>query len=98
MKVSDLMKPKMNKYGLEDSKILQSNRVIALDGKDGKILFDTYKNKSAYIEKYMSAEVISIWASNKERGSYCGYSGTYFQPCTMLYLSHDSWQKKEENE
>lgn len=96
MKLSDLMKPQVNKYGHEDSPILQSRRVIALDGGNGKILFDTYKNKSAYIDKYMSAEVISIWASNKVYGSDGGYIGTCFQPCTMLYLSHDSWQKGEE--
>lgn len=92
MKVADLLETQINGI-FADDKILKCP-LIALDAKDGKILFDTSKNKREYINKYLTGEIISLWADCKHmRGlSY----GDYFKPVMKCYISHNSWMKESD--
>ena len=64
-------------------------RLIALDGANGKILFDTRRHKIDYISKFNNGIVLCIWADAKKR---CGHGfGDFFEPVTSCYVSHESW-------
>ena len=60
MTVSDLLDKKAN--GIFSDDVLLKGELIALDSKDGKILFDTSKNKREYISKFSSGEIDCLWA------------------------------------
>ncbi len=66
--------------------------LIALDAKDGKILFDTMRNNDRFIEKYLNGNVSSIWADVRciDRAF-----GSYFKPVMKCYVTHDSWKPEE---
>ena len=68
--------------------------LIAFDGKDGKILFDTARNKRNQIEKFFEGEVIALWADVKLKKGV-GF-GDYFVPVMKCYVSHNSWGKEQE--
>ncbi len=87
MKVRDLLEAqKDNVWG---TNTICKSRVIALDAKDGKILFDTYKNKSEYVEKFFDGDVSALWSDIKTDISM-GY-GDLYKGVVMLYLKHMSW-------
>ncbi len=90
MTISDLIEKRSE--GMFRDAILQCD-LIALDAFDGKILFDTHKNKREYISKFLSGTVISIWADARRVG-IGGYSD-YFKPVMKCYVSHNSWIKVE---
>lgn len=92
MILKDLMGKREKESKFLSETILQG-RVIAMDGCDGKVLFDTKKNKPNYIKKFMSAEVTTIWSSTKEMFADSEFSGAVYQPCTMIYLAHNSWKE-----
>lgn len=90
MTISDLLSARSRGI-LKDDKVLAGD-LIALDGKDGKILFDTRRNKTEHIEKYLKGEVLSLWADVVLiRGS--GY-GDYFKPLMKCYVQHNSWERE----
>lgn len=64
---------------------LLHGRVVALSSRTGRQLFDSRTNKKEHIERYYTCRVDSIWASTKETKDN-GFSGTWFQPVTMLYI------------
>lgn len=75
----------------KDDKALKGE-LVALDAKDGKILFDTRRNKTEHIEKYLTGEICSLWADVVlVRG--VGF-GDYFKPIMKCYVYHDSWVKE----
>lgn len=88
MTISDLIEERSEE--IFRNAILQCE-LIALDARDGKILFDTRKNKREYISKFLSGKVISIWADAR-RVEIGGYSD-YFKPVMKCYVSHNSWIK-----
>lgn len=89
MKISDLLDN--NVRGIyKDDKILKCD-LIALDAKDGKILFDTAKNKREYIEQFNTGEIISLWADLRHRG--IGSWNGYYVPIIKCYVHHDSWKE-----
>ena len=92
MTISDLLDKKSRGIFMDDN-ILKCD-LIALDAKDGKILFDTTKNKREYIEQFKSGEVLSLWADiiSKRRGGY----NNYFSPVIKCYVSHNSWKTEDE--
>lgn len=92
MTLSDLL-DKKNKGIFYDDAVLKCG-LIALDSKNGKILFDTHKNKEEYYEKYKSGEVISLW-SDVRLIKGIGY-GDSFKPVMKCYVLHDSWEKVKE--
>ena len=86
MKVKDLIEKADT---LNDDVILKS-ALIALDAHNGRILFDTTKNKKIYIRKYLNGEILALWSDVR----YCkgiGY-GDYFKPVTKCYVKHNSWE------
>lgn len=88
MIISDLVDAKV-RGALFDLELLKCE-LIALDAKDGHILFDTAKNKKEYIEQYKTGEVTALWADIRRRGS-CEWN-TYFEPVLKCFVSHDSWK------
>jgi hypothetical protein len=66
--------------------------LIAMDGKTGRILFDTHRSKKETITKYSSGEVIALWADVK---SIENPFGDYIMPVMKCYVAHDSWKKQE---
>lgn len=68
------------------------SRVIALDGMDGKKLFDTSINRKEYYKKYYSGTVISVWSEIKSRGS--AYN-SHWDVVLCCYISHESWKEGE---
>ena len=91
MKVSDLICKRNN--GCYDNDIILQGDLIALDGKTGRVLFDTRRHKKEHINKYKSGEVISLWSDVR----YCkGIAfGDYFRPVMKCYVSHESWLKTD---
>lgn len=88
MTIADLLE-KREKGIFKDDKVLKCD-LIALDAKDGKILFDTSRNKSELINGYSNGEVLSLWADCKlHRGIY----GDSFVPIMKCYVSHNSWER-----
>lgn len=90
MTISDLLDKKVRGI-FRDDEVLKCE-LIALDAKDGKVLFDTAINKREYIEKYKSGEVVALWADLKKRD--CGTP--YYVPVVKCYVSHDSWKEGDE--
>ena len=89
MTISDLL----DKQVRTSDKILKCD-LIALDAKDGKILFDTSKNKREYIEQFKTGQILYIWADLRHRGLDDWYG--YYAPVIKCYISHDSWKEEEE--
>lgn len=87
MTIADLIYQKDD--GLYITDALLKGTLIALDAKDGKILFDTTKNKSEYIAKYAHGKVDCLWADVRKVESVFG---DYFKPVTKCYVLHDSWK------
>lgn len=85
MIISDLLDKQVRGI-FTDDKVLKGD-LIALDAKDGRILFDTSKNKKEYIEKFKTGQVLSIWADLRNRG---GEWNGYYAPVIKCYVSHDS--------
>ena len=92
MTISDLLDKKVRGI-FSDDEVLKCE-LIALDAKDGSILFDTAKNKRVYIEQYKTGEVVALWADIRKRGDI-GWN-TYFRPVMKCYVSHDSWKEGDE--
>ena len=88
MLVADLI-GKSEPYGYPDK--VAKARVIALDAKDSKILFDTGKNKPEYIDQFMKGEIVSLWADVIHIGS--SKMIVHIDPVIKIYVSHDSWKK-----
>ena len=88
MKVADLVEERICPWGRK----LCEGRVIALDGMDDKVLFDTWKNRT-YIKKYFSGEVVALWADVCVETSY---PTSVIRPCIKCYVKHDSWKGGEE--
>lgn len=91
MKICELLE-KRPKGIFEDDCILKQD-LIAFDGRDNKILFDTRKNKREYVSKYMNAEVIALWADVRPSANLA--YGKIFIPVIKCYIEHNSWIDKE---
>ena len=89
MTISDLLDKKVRGI-FSDDEVLKCE-LIALDAKDGKILFDTVKNKLEYIEQFKTGEVIALWADIR-KGRDVAWN-VYFTPIMKCYVSHDSWKE-----
>lgn len=89
MKIEDLLSHR-NRAIFEDDCFSLRGDLIALDAGDGKILFDTRRNKIEHIEKYRKGEVLDLWADCVLIHS-AGY-GDYFKPIMKCYVLHDSWE------
>lgn len=88
MTISDLLDK--NPRGIFASDKILKGELVALDAYDGKILFDTSRNKRETVEKYKKGEVIALWSDVKLcRG--IGF-GDYFKPVMKCYVSHESWE------
>ncbi len=92
MKVADLIYRKDN--GLYESDTLLCGDLIALDGKTGKVLFDTLRNKKEYIKQFREGEVISLWADVRHCKGIA--YADYFKPVMKCYVSHNSWESEGE--
>lgn len=92
MIISDLLDKQVTSIFTID-KILKGD-LIALDGKNGRILFDTSKNKREYIEQFKTGQVLAIWADVSHRG-FGGWN-EYYVPVIKCYVSHDSWKETED--
>lgn len=77
---------------IQELRELNRSILIAYNGKDGKILFDTRKNKKEYVDKYNKGEVLSIWADIKQCDSTFG---GYYKPVIKCYVSNGSWKREE---
>ena len=91
MTISDLLDKKVRGIFSDDA-VLKCG-LIALDAKDGKVLFDTAKNKREYIEKFKTGEVVSLWADVQKKGG-TGWNACFI-PTMKCYVSHDSWKEGE---
>lgn len=91
MKLAELMDK--NPRSIFANEIIFKGDMVALDGKNGKKLFDTRVNKREYVNKFMNAEVISLWADVRLIKGI-GF-GDYFRPVMKCYLSHDSWKESD---
>ena len=92
MIVADLLEKKPKGLFVNDS-ILQCD-LIALDGKDDKILFDTYRNKREHINKFLNGEIMDLWADVRPMRD-CGF-GSYYKPVMKCYVAHNSWLKESD--
>ena len=90
MTVSDLLNKKAR--GIFSDDVLLKGELIALDSKDGKILFDTSKNKTEYISKYSNGEIDCLWADVKHIKGVA--FGDYFKAVMKCYVVHDSWKSE----
>ena len=90
MTISDLIEERGE--GIFRDAILKCE-LIALDSQDGKILFNTRKNKREYISNFLSGTVTSIWADAR-RVEIGGYLCS-FKPVMTCYVLHNSWVKAE---
>lgn len=88
MKVADLVAERIGSF---ERKICDG-RLIALDAKDGRVLFDTWKNTSKYIEAYINGEVCALWADVCVKNEY---PTSVIWPCIKCYVRHDSWKGGE---
>lgn len=68
---------------------IKQTRLIALDGKTGKTLFDTSRNKKEYYSRYNDGEVINIWA---DLYAHNNNFNTWFETCIKCFVSHKSWE------
>ena len=90
--VSDLIEEKPEDSGYFLTCCLYHNRLIALDGGNGKILFDTAKNKKDFIEKYYPGNISAMWVEMREwNGHSPGYGPQLYQPVLMVFVDHNSW-------
>ena len=90
MTINDLLG--VNPHGIFKDVTVLKGDFIALDAKDGKLLFDTSRNKKDYIAQFLTGEISSLWSDvRKVRGIY----GDYFKPVMKCYVLHNSW--KEQN-
>lgn len=91
MKVSDLLEKQLNPiYSNEiyDNEVIKGD-LIALDAHDGKVLFDTSRNKKEHIAKFMNGKILHLWADVKRVETPFGDN---FRPVMMCYLSYKSWE------
>lgn len=91
MTVADLLNTK-NDLFFHD-KMLKCD-LVALEGKTGKVIFDTKKNKKEFIQQFFTGKVISLWADVRLRKGH-GFND-YFEPIMKCYVSHRSWERKEQ--
>lgn len=78
------------KLTVRDFRKINQSALIAMDGKDGKILFDTERNKEETCRKYDDGIIIAMWAdirtNNKNGFQY------FYRPVIKCYVSHNSWK------
>ena len=89
MKVADLVAEQIGTW----ERKLCDGRVIAIDGMNGRILFDTLKNTRTYIKTFFNGEVSALWADVCVETSY---PTSVIRPCIKCYVKHDSWKGGEE--
>lgn len=94
MTVSDLLDKKVR--GIFSDDALLKGELIALDSKDGRILFDTSKNKREYINKFSKGEITCLWADVKYIKGVA--FGDYFKAVMKCYVVHDSWLAERSDE
>lgn len=87
MTVADLLDKKAR--GIFSDDMILKGELIALDSKDGKILFDTSKNKREYISKFSNGEIDFLWADVKHIKGIA--FGDYFKAVMKCYVIHNSW-------
>lgn len=89
MKLKDLLEVEP---GVWQSRPIFEGEIIALDGRDGKVLFDSRRNKQEHIQKYREGKVIMLWPDVR---CVKVALGNHFVPVMKCYLSHDSWKEDE---
>lgn len=77
---------------IKELRELNRSILIAYNGMDGKILFDTSKNKKEYVDKYNKGEVLAIWADMKQCDNVFG---GYYKPVIKCYVTNESWKEEE---
>ena len=93
MTVSDLLDKKVR--GIFSDDTLLKGELIALDSKDGRILFDTSKNKRKYINKFSNDEIVCLWADVRHVKGVT--FGDYFKAVMKCYVVHNSWLTESED-
>lgn len=89
MKVADLLAEPKESWNPK----LCHGRVIALDAKDGRVLFDTERNKRNHIERFFNGEVTTLW------GDVIVKEAEFTSrvcPVLKCYVTHGSWEGGEE--
>ena len=89
MTLKDLIE--VEEHAWQNDAILKGE-IIALDGRDGKVLFDSRRNKKEHIQKYLDGKIISLWADARRVDIPFG---AHFIPVIKVYLSHGSWKDGE---
>ncbi len=89
MKVADLLAEPKESWELK----LCYGRVIALDAMNGKVLFDTWKNKRKHIEKFFDGEVTALWGDVVVKETEFT---SQICPVLKCYVTHGSWEGGEE--
>lgn len=90
---STAIRPKLTVWELRQ--LYDGRWMIALDGKDGKILFDTRKNKEEFIQKYHDGEILGIWVDLKLT-KHSGFASSDVEAVLMCYVSHNTWRADNE--
>ena len=67
--------------------------VIAYDGKDGKLLFDTSRNTVEHVVRFAKGLIIGVWAGLKDLDSHSKCSKT-FTSVVCIYVHHNSWEEE----
>lgn len=88
MTVADLLDKKAR--GIFSDDMILKGELIALDSKDGKILFDTSKNKREYISKFSNGEIDVLWADVKYIKGIA-FGDYFFKAVMKCYVIHNSW-------
>lgn len=74
--------------------VLYYNRLICMGGKNGKILFDTSKNKTDFIRQYYPGIISAMWVEIREwNGKSAGFGPQTYEAVLLCYVEHESWKK-----
>ena len=84
-------------WRVSDIMELAYGRVIALDGKNGKVLFDTSKNQKKDIVQFMRGEVFGFWTDIKTT-QHNGFASASAEAVLMMDVLHDSWKEKSDDQ
>lgn len=78
----------------QSGSVLYYNRLICKGGKNGRILFDTAKNKPEFIQQFYPAIISAIWVEIWEHGGKSvGFGPQTYEAVMLCYVEHESWKR-----
>lgn len=93
--VSDIIEEKPDDSAFLLTCSMYKNRMIALDGGTGKIIFDTAKNKKDFVRNYYPGIISAMWVEMREwKGHSPGFGPQTYEPVLMAFVEHNSWMRK----